>query len=222
MRVKLKVKRMTYEKKSYWQEYELEMAGWKPRVLEVLQKVYLEQDSGLAFSYGCRYKRCGMCGMIINGKPRLACITEATEFLTLEPLHNLPVIRDLVIDRGFIWGTLLANKLYVDVTLGYNVEDFETIKIPESYHLLSKCVECLCCVAMCPCYKGDKQFGGPFLFVKLAQTYSNPKDHLDRLLQAEKLGINRCRYCGKCSCPNGVPIYKVAITSLLPQDSIGV
>ncbi|MGE5576918.1 MAG: 4Fe-4S dicluster domain-containing protein [Syntrophothermus sp.] len=77
------------------------------------------------------------------------------------------------------------------------------------------CTECLCCLAACPRYHyEDPSFGGPYLFVKLAQLHSDPRDAADRRKQAWEMGIGECEGCGKCYCPNGVDIFKKAIGPL--------
>lgn len=67
-------------------------------VLQALLNIYESQEP-IAFRYGCRFKKCGLCAMEINGRPRLACRTPLKDGLTVKPLRSLPVIRDLVIDR---------------------------------------------------------------------------------------------------------------------------
>lgn len=202
------------EGKTYWQEYRLSLSSTEVSVLEVLQTIYETQDQSLAFSYGCRYKRCGLCGMMINGKPRLACLTKAETELTLKPLQKIPVMKDLIIDRSFLWGLLAKHSLYVREQ---ECREFPQIMVPEYFTVLSRCVECLCCIPACPYYRHGEKFAGPFLFVKLAQLLSNPKDVADRHRQALDLGIDLCRQCRRCVCPNGIPIYKTAIESLLIQ-----
>ena len=71
-------------------------------VLDVLTHIQSDHDSTLGFRYSCRAGMCGTCSMRVNGKNRWTCRTPAEQFrnqgLTLEPLPNYPVIRDLVVD----------------------------------------------------------------------------------------------------------------------------
>jgi succinate dehydrogenase/fumarate reductase iron-sulfur protein len=69
-------------------------------VIAALMYVYEKTDSTLLFNYGCRYKLCGKCAIKVNGQPRLACETPLEDGMILEPLDNLPVIRDLAVDRS--------------------------------------------------------------------------------------------------------------------------
>src|SRR5919202_5621083 len=71
-------------------------------VLDALLHAKSYQDSSIGIRYSCRMASCGSCGMKINGIPRLACYTKVSELegstITVEPLANFPVIRDLVTD----------------------------------------------------------------------------------------------------------------------------
>ena len=68
-------------------------------VLDVVARIQSDHDSTLGFRYSCRAGMCGTCSMRVNGKNRWTCRTPAEPFrkqgLTLEPLPNYPVIRDL-------------------------------------------------------------------------------------------------------------------------------
>jgi len=68
-------------------------------VLDVAFYIYEEVDGTFSFSYCCRNSHCGLCGAKINRRPGLMCRERATPELLLEPLDNLPVIRDLMVDR---------------------------------------------------------------------------------------------------------------------------
>src|SRR5688500_2061191 len=72
-------------------------------MLAVLLRIQREQDASVAFRFACRVAMCGSCGMVINGKERLACKTNVSaippgEDITLRPMNHFPVIKDLVVD----------------------------------------------------------------------------------------------------------------------------
>ena len=185
-------------------------------VLQALIHIYEEIDPTLAFRFGCRFNRCGLCSMQIDGKPRLACLTEVGEGMVLEPLSHLPVLRDLVIDRSLFYDCLKSLQLYIPFDDNATVP--QTILEPKEHKSLISCFECLACLAGCPYYDyRDKSFGGPYLFVKLAILHSDPRDNVDRVAQARALGVERCRQCDKCHlyCPMGISIYKDAIEPFL-------
>ena len=70
------------------------------RVLDVLEYIQETLAQDIAFRWLCSVKRCGTCAVTVNGSPVLACWEPAQPEMTIEPLKNFPVIRDLVIDRG--------------------------------------------------------------------------------------------------------------------------
>src|SRR5215203_3756708 len=72
-------------------------------MLDVLLRIQREQDTTVAFRFACRVAMCGSCGMVINGRERLACKTNvadipAGEEITLRPMNHFPIIKDLVVD----------------------------------------------------------------------------------------------------------------------------
>src|SRR3954449_2878115 len=72
-------------------------------VLDVVTHIQRRLDPTLAYRYACRVGMCGSCAMTVNGAPRWTCRTHVdrvakNDRLTIAPLRNLPVIRDLVTD----------------------------------------------------------------------------------------------------------------------------
>lgn len=188
-------------------------------VLSALLHVYESIDSTLAFRYGCRFLKCGLCAMQINDRPRLACLTYLQPGMVIKPLAKFPVIKDLVTDRRHLWEQLLYHRIYLpaDIDLTRPVSpEAGLFKEPEAHKRLMACRDCLCCQAACPAWEGPQsKFGGPYLFVKLAQVFLDPRNKEDLRQQAAILDIDRCRSCQQCFCPNGIQIKKDAIENLL-------
>ena len=70
-------------------------------VLEALWYVKEHLDPTLAWRASCRMGVCGSCGMLIDGRPTLACNTQVRDVtrdgvVRLAPLPNFEVVRDLV------------------------------------------------------------------------------------------------------------------------------
>ena len=82
-------------------------------VMGALLHIYETSESNLAFRCGCRNRDCGLCAVDVNGKPRLACITELKKGMVIRPLRRLPVTRDLMIDRRWIMPFLERFDLFV-------------------------------------------------------------------------------------------------------------
>ncbi|MBI4830293.1 MAG: 4Fe-4S dicluster domain-containing protein [Candidatus Lindowbacteria bacterium] len=184
-------------------------------VLQALLYIYENHDSTLAFRYGCRCAKCGECAVDVNGHPRLACITKATLNMRVSPLKNLPLVRDLIVDRAPLDCALEAQRLYVSPIV---TEVLGSMQIPEVYRRLAGCLECYGCVSSCPQFDWrNKEFGGPYVFVRLAQLHLDPRDKEDRRAQAALLGVHRCLNCRECRCVKGIAIRRDAIGTLLAE-----
>lgn len=185
-------------------------------VLQALMHIYEEQDSSLAFNFGCRYRYCGLCALEVNDKPCLSCLTPLQDGQVIKPLRHLPVLRDLVLDRAWVFDSMRDLQLFIP-EMPYE-ELPERIFEPQEHRHLMQCTECLICLATCPHYDyREPSFGGTYTFVKLAQMHFDPRDQTDRVSQAQLLGIERCATCRKCQCPVGVPAWKSATAVLLKK-----
>ena len=70
------------------------------RVLDALNWIAEHAATDLAYRWFCGSKMCGTCAVRMNGREVLACWEAVEPGMTIEPLRNLPVIRDLVVDRA--------------------------------------------------------------------------------------------------------------------------
>ena len=79
------------------QTFELEEADTMTLFI-ALNEIRERQDPSLQFDFVCRAGICGSCGMIINGRPGLACRTltrDLPDRITLAPLPAFELIGDL-------------------------------------------------------------------------------------------------------------------------------
>ena len=127
--------------------YRLEK-GEQPTALDVLIRAREEAFHDLAFRYGCRNQRCGLCTLEINGRPRLACKTKVRDGDRLGPLQGLPVIRDLVVDRTGINGQL-AGRIGGD----HRRSPWEPLVPGRTFVNLSGCIACYACLKGCPLHE---------------------------------------------------------------------
>ena len=133
--------------------------------------IYIKEnlDSTLTFRTSCRMGICGSCGMLVNNYPHLACHTQIEEFhastLTIKPLHNLPVIKDLVVDLEPLFASHKAIKPYILRDEGEmespSAEFAETPQELNSFLQFSYCVKCGICLSACPTSASDELFLGP-------------------------------------------------------------
>ena len=187
-------------------------------VLDGLIYVKENLDSTLAFRTSCRMGICGSCGMLVNSYPHLACHTQIEEFhsdlLTIKPLSNLPIIKDLVVDLTPMFDHHRSIRPYI---LRQDAQEIEnpTAEFGQTPQELSDflqftyCMKCGICVAACPTSASDKLFLGP---EALAQCYRYCADSRDdgqqerlRLVDTEH-GVWHCHLAGACSeaCPKGL------------------
>lgn len=197
-------------------EFKVPVQKWTT-VLEAILFVKQNLDHSVAVRYSCRQASCGSCGMQINGKPSLACYTKISELnsnvITVEPMHNFPIIRDLAVDFKQMFATHKKMKPYIvreDSELTPGTKEFlQTPEDVEKYLQFSYCIKCGLCNSSCPTMATDTSFIGP---QGLAQAYRYVADNRDdgkkeRLkIIDQSHGIWRCHFAGSCShvCPKGV------------------
>ncbi|MEC4674878.1 MAG: 2Fe-2S iron-sulfur cluster-binding protein, partial [Nitrospirota bacterium] len=106
MQTTFRIKRFNPELESpapYFQDYVLETEP-ADTVLDALINIRESVDESLTLRCSCRGSICGSCGMRINGHAALACKTKITMTTSgngtvcVEPMNNMPVIKDLVTD----------------------------------------------------------------------------------------------------------------------------
>lgn len=201
---------------STFSEYKIPVQKWTT-VLDAILYVKQNLDHSVGVRYSCRQASCGSCGMRINGYPRLACYTKISELdsdiITVEPMFNFPVIRDLAVDFKQMFSTHKRMKPYIineESELGTGKKEFlQTPGDVEKYLQYSYCIKCGLCNSGCPTMATDKSFIGP---QGLAQAFRYVADNRDKgkkerlRIVDESHGIWRCHFAGTCShvCPKGV------------------
>ncbi len=205
-----------YDDASGFMEFNVSYEKWTT-VLEAILEVKQYFDHSVAVRYSCRQATCGSCGMMINGKPRLACFTKISELdsnvVTVEPMSNFPIIRDLAVKFERLFDTHRKIKPYLirdDTEIESDEKEFlQSPKEVEQYIQFANCIKCGLCNAACPTMATDSSFVGP---QALAQAYRYVADSRDKGKDSrlkmidESHGIWRCHFAGSCSqvCPKGV------------------
>ena len=187
-------------------------------ILDALNYIKAEVDASLSYRWSCRMAVCGSCGMMVNGTPRLTCSTYLSEFypgeITIEPLANFPVVRDLVVDISDFMAKLKSVKPWI---IRKNKKDegdlsSEYLQTPAQmaiYMQQSLCINCTLCYAACPVYGLHPEFLGPGV---MALAYRYNKDSRDegkgerRKVLASEDGVWKCTVVGDCTevCPKHV------------------
>ena len=202
------------EEKKYVQ-YNVPAEKWTT-VLDAILEVKKYFDHSIGVRYSCRQATCGSCGMIINGRPRLACFTKIDELdsdiVTVEPMKNFPIVRDLAVKFDSMLATHRKLKPFVirdDVDEPEGKELLQTPEELEKFVQFSGCIKCGLCNSACPTMATDSSFIGP---QALAQAYRYIADNRDKgkderlRIIDDSHGIWRCHFAGSCSqvCPKGV------------------
>ncbi len=120
MKAIIDVKRFNPENDSeeYFQKYEIEVEE-SSTILDALIKIREDMDGTLALRCSCRASICGSCGMKVNGSAKLVCKTRLVDIspvggkVQVEPLGNMPVIKDLVVDMNPFWNKVKQIKPYM-------------------------------------------------------------------------------------------------------------
>jgi Fe-S oxidoreductase len=138
--------------------------------------------------------------------------------MVIEPLDNLPLIRDLVIDRTRYEENLI--RMVPEMQRGEPYPGFPELITPrEMGHApeMMHCIDCLICLSVCPAYGDEYSFVGPAPLVQLARFALDPRDDGPRAaLAVDEASIQGCVNCYECTenCPAGIDILEHAIDPL--------
>lgn len=194
-------------------EYEVPW-GQDTSVLDALTYIKDHLDPTLAFRWSCRMAICGSCGFMLNGVPKLGCEQFVRDYapgpLRIEPLENMSVERDLVVDLEPFMSALTSVKPWLipdpELTEPANRQTPEQMV---AYHDYAMCINCLLCYAACPQVSIAADFLGPAAVTAAVRYNRDSRDHgSDQrlpLLDRED-GLWSCTFVGACStaCPKGV------------------
>jgi succinate dehydrogenase/fumarate reductase iron-sulfur protein len=205
--------------KARFETFKVPYQKWM-RVLDVLIYISDELESDLSYRWYCGSKMCGTCAMRVNGREILACWAAAEPDMTIEPLRNLPVMRDLTVDRQPYERLLLSLKPWMQRAAPY--PGFPEPLTHRQVKFASKaldCISCAACYSACPVVGlGDvTHFSGPAPLVQIAQRALDPRDGAERATDLlERASIFSCVSCYKCEevCPASIPIVSGVIEPL--------
>jgi succinate dehydrogenase / fumarate reductase iron-sulfur subunit len=205
-------------------------------VLDALFYIQDYYDSTFAFRYACRGAICGSCGISIDKIPMLACRTQVSTVKTakkpvnlpdvvfgditdwdqekeilIEPLSNMTVIKDLVVDMEPFW------KFYREVepyfARDWNDNPPESTQSPKEIRLIERLLYCILCGIcwMCPVNATNPNYLGPAQLAKSDRFLRDSRiDHdtqdqiLSRVLQNDAVpACEKLFVCNKV-CPKAV------------------
>jgi succinate dehydrogenase/fumarate reductase iron-sulfur protein len=203
------------EGKPRWEEHTLEL-GDKASVLDALFALQRGPCPDLAFRFSCRVGMCGSCAMVVNGREQLACSTlvkSVGERLRIEPLRNLPVVRDLAVNLEPFFAAY--QKVQPQFTLREGLDPQEFYQLPhdsKEWKALShqpQCIDCGACYSACTLVTLHPRYLGPMALNRALNLMVDPRagGQAERLdLVAGEAGAFRCHTLGNCRdvCPRGI------------------
>ena len=193
--------------------------GPRTTVLDALLAVRRGHDPSLTLRHSCLHGSCGTCGMRVNGREVLACVTRLDGLgdpVVIEPLAGAPVVGDLVVDMTDFYRRLEpADRPLVRASEASDMEDIETA-VPasgpgpsqEDLERFEDCIECGLCLSACP-IAGDPRFLGPAALAAAERVLEEPRGADPRAVRGwvdDAHGAWRCHAAFECSavCPAGV------------------
>ncbi len=177
------------EKVTHYDLYKIEQQKGMT-ILDALFQIQDKMDPSLSFRYSCRGAVCGSCSMLINKEPRLACRTQVSEVqgldmrlkdfpalsetpsgwnreeeILIEPLPNMPIEKDLVVNMTRFYRALETMKLWVDSEEGEEIR----LQSPADRKRIDRyvnCILCAICYGSCPVNAEQVEYVGPAALAK--------------------------------------------------------
>jgi succinate dehydrogenase / fumarate reductase iron-sulfur subunit len=199
-------------------------------MLDVVNERLLESGGDpIAFDHDCREGICGMCSLVIDGRPHgpdrgtTVCQLHLRRFrdgqkITIEPWRAaaFPVIRDLVVDRTAFDRIIQAGG-YVSVDTG-GCPDANLIPVPKREADVAfdaaACIGCGACVAACP--NGAAMLFAGAKVSQLAELPQGQVEAAERVAEMVKAmaenGFGNCSNHYECqaACPKGIDVKFIA------------
>lgn len=184
-------------------------------ILDVVTWIQRHAEPGLAYRFACRVGMCGSCAMMVNGLPRWTCRTHVKKAtkdgtLRIEPLRNMPVIRDLACDMSeFFEKWVKAEGVFEPSAT--RTDDFAPIKpgAPDraAANAAIECINCGVCYAACDTVSANADYLGP---AALNRAWSLLNDRRDTGQEKRLAAISTVGGCHNCHthqscaalCPN--------------------
>lgn len=183
-------------------------------VLDIVSWIQQQLDPTLSYRFACRVGMCGSCAMTINGEPRWTCRTHVKKVLKagslkIEPLRNLPLIKDLVTDMDpFFEKWIAAPGVHQPSASRHDplplVDPQSTQRTAASEAI--ECINCAVCYSACDTVAANPDYTGPAALQR-AWTLVNDVKNANRQAVLDKVssagGCYSCHSQGGCSryCP---------------------
>jgi fumarate reductase iron-sulfur subunit len=194
-------------------------------ILDVVTEIQREHDATLAYRFACRVGMCGSCAMLVNGRPRWTCRTRVSEVagdadrLTLEPLRNFTVVKDLAVEMTRFFdkwrdaeGAFASERTRED--------DFAVVPPSSPQRQAAEagieCIGCGVCYSACDVVTWDADYLGPAALNRAWTLVNDSRDTTNRSRLEAISGHDGCQACHvhmSCTtfCPKDLaPTYAIA------------
>ncbi len=222
--IELKIKRrLTPDGRIFWDEFSIPHRP-NMNVIAALMDIALNPVTRdgkatvpVSYDANCLEEVCGSCAMLVNGRPRMACsalVEQLERPIRLEPLSKFPTVRDLQVDRGFLFEGLKRVQAWIHIDGTYHLGEGPRMSQhdQEEGYPISHCISCANCLEVCPQVNENTGFVGAAVVaqVKLFNLHPTGKMHAGERLRAlmGKGGVHECGYAQNCVkiCPKGIPL----------------
>ena len=187
-----------------------------------LNQIREKFDPGLQFDFACRSAICGSCGMMVNGRPALACRTltgDLPEKIQLYPLPAFKLVGDLSVDTG-TWFREMAERTeaWIHEQQPFDPDAAEarmSDDLADAIYENDRCIECGCCVASCGVANLDEEFLAGAGLNRVARFMLDPRDSRSDAdwfeVVAGDNGVFGCLGMMACAdvCPKDLPLLDV-------------
>lgn len=222
--IRLSVKRQENPESSpYWEDFEVPYRE-NMNVISALMEIQRnpvnakgEKTTPVTWDMSCLEEVCGACSMVINGTARQSCtalIDQYEQPIKLEPMSTFPIVKDLQIDRSFMFDSLKRVQAWVPIDGTYDLGPGPRMpeKKRQTAYELSKCMTCGVCLEVCPNVNDRSKFMGAAAVsqVRLFNLHPtgsmNKNERLDALMGVG--GVSECGMAQNCvkACPQGIPL----------------
>ena len=172
-------------------------------VLDVVTYIQRRIDASLSYRFACRVGMCGSCAMTVNGRPRWTCRTHVDRVakngdLTIAPLRNLPVIKDLAVDMREFFDKWSRAKGTFQPTASRR-DDFAVVRPESSARKQAdagvECIGCGVCYAACDVVTWKKDYLGPAALNRAWTLFNDARDGGQAQRLAAVAGDAGCHAC---------------------------
>jgi fumarate reductase iron-sulfur subunit len=181
-------------------------------ILDVVTWIQRQLDASLSYRFACRVGMCGSCAMMVNGIPRWTCRTHVKRVmrgnrLTIEPLRNLPVIKDLACDMSEFFDKWKDAKGHFQ---GSSTRHEPVAALsPNSpqrrvANAATECINCAICYASCDVVNWNRDYLGP---AALNRAWSLQNDERDSASAERLLAVAGDAGCHQCHSQQGCAAY---------------